>query len=977
MKRQVSLTNFFSVKKVRAVRGGDTEALPTGCSTVYRKWTLKLFASEVPAGKEAKDLRQFLQQQAALRGFSGKQNQRNDWLAKLCRHYDAILTEDNGRAEADRKSLEKLRSIAQKKTDDGEDPPPLEDDPDATPEAPAAPAPTHVSAPPHDIAGIAALMAEADEEYDEEEARERVLEAAHHIRQRPTGVRFSREQWATPSAYPTILEHELLAYAPTQSPQQPTALSFPTELEKSIIPAAYATDEVLLRAFEAHPWLQPCIEGLRCRCCGDLDGHQQRKKLFVTDVLPWDQMRGRLTTKAKDHALNDSGKRHRTNWSDWMEGRRREAALPSAGEAVVFRLEEAAVQKWAKKIQNTHAFVRITTYIISAAQNNRPLHADVTRRFHEEAAFDPLLRKFLQGPFNMTSPDSINTVLCTIAAVTRANVARKLRAARYLSILSDEARDNARKAMYAVLFQFVTASGAQGEVFWDIRSLTGESTARGIRQHIGEMTSPIADVRGKLVGVALDGASVMSGRKRGLHMLLKAQWSPYMFYIWCQCHRLNLICLSAANSFPSIVSSLSLITKVYSFFRKGHQKSKYEAYKQAVEAAASIASFSFWLELELQEPGDTRWLSHERAAVTLVRVLKGVYLATWAIEADSEELRLLLKTDDAVFGLFLLAEAVPHLSRLSKALQKSQRFFSQTFPLRDVCLQRLRHLRDSPASSPMYWNAEVVINQARDGVEGLNPVSHNNIIEFHERVGKPYLNSLCTQLVDGLGMTPELEAFSVFDPEDETFKHPDRNTKGVEKLQTLLNHYTTPKLFKECGPDGEDVEATIPFLGPERVAAACEELPRLYSRMSQKNWDTIGAVVNGVLEDPLTVSEFPESANLLSIAAALPVGTSSVERTFSKLNLVKTKIRRTLHDDTTSNIMLVAFEAEHSNTDGVPVADMEAYLREYSSSDRRLEFDWAEYRRVTDDIRTLRQYMCSHRDILRRTLQRAREEAAQ
>ena len=53
---------------------------------------------------------------------------------------------------------------------------------------------------------------------------------------------------------------------------------------------------------------------------------------------------------------------------------------------------------------------------------------------------------------------------------------------------------------------------------------------------------------------------------------------------------------------------------------------------------------------------------------------------------------------------------------------------------------------------------------------------------------------------------------------------------------------------------------------------------------------------------------FPEMLKLLDILLSLPVGTASVERSFSQMKLVKTRLRNRITDDNLARLMRIAIE---------------------------------------------------------------------
>ena len=58
----------------------------------------------------------------------------------------------------------------------------------------------------------------------------------------------------------------------------------------------------------------------------------------------------------------------------------------------------------------------------------------------------------------------------------------------------------------------------------------------------------------------------------------------------------------------------------------------------------------------------------------------------------------------------------------------------------------------------------------------------------------------------------------------------------------------------------------------------------------------------------MLIKTFPEMSKLLDILPTLPVGTASVERSFSQMKLVKTRFRNRITDDNVARLMRIAIE---------------------------------------------------------------------
>ena len=71
---------------------------------------------------------------------------------------------------------------------------------------------------------------------------------------------------------------------------------------------------------------------------------------------------------------------------------------------------------------------------------------------------------------------------------------------------------------------------------------------------------------------------------------------------------------------------------------------------------------------------------------------------------------------------------------------------------------------------------------------------------------------------------------------------------------------------------------------------------------------------------------FPQTFTLLNILLAMPVGTATVERSFSQMKMVKTRLRNRLSDCNLSRLMKIAVEGPELND--VPFEEILAVFKE-------------------------------------------------
>ena len=74
------------------------------------------------------------------------------------------------------------------------------------------------------------------------------------------------------------------------------------------------------------------------------------------------------------------------------------------------------------------------------------------------------------------------------------------------------------------------------------------------------------NTKSHIVAQCYYGAAVMSGRKRGLQSLMRAEVCPKAIYVHCYAHRLNLVVLSSIFSIPKAVAFFDQLATLHKFF---------------------------------------------------------------------------------------------------------------------------------------------------------------------------------------------------------------------------------------------------------------------------------------------------------------------------------------------------------------------------------------------------------------------------
>ena len=137
--------------------------------------------------------------------------------------------------------------------------------------------------------------------------------------------------------------------------------------------------------------------------------------------------------------------------------------------------------------------------------------------------------------YDYTSKRSCNELVKVMSFEARRTIKEKIDKAGMYSLLIDECKDNAGDEELAICFRFLNALGEIEERFYELARLKKADAATivnvGIFPTFERMNAAVS-----LLAVGADGASVMGVMKE-----LLAHQYPWLIYIHCAAHRLNLI----------------------------------------------------------------------------------------------------------------------------------------------------------------------------------------------------------------------------------------------------------------------------------------------------------------------------------------------------------------------------------------------------------------------------------------------------
>ncbi len=491
---------------------------------------------------------------------------------------------------------------------------------------------------------------------------------------------------------------------------------------------------------------------------------------------------------------------------------------------------------------------------------------------------------------------------------------KRLQKAPYYSIMADECTDIACIEELSLFCRW-EEDGIPEEHFLEIIHLK-KSDATSIYSALIECLKEKNLQVNKIIGMGFDGASTFSGKKSGVQTRIKAI-APHALFVHCRCHLLQLACVQAANSTPGIKHVYTTLTSLWKFFHYSPKRT---------ESLKEVQHVFDMPELKVLKPSDTRWLAHEKCLkvvkasyAAIVTALDNIHDSTHAPEALG--LSKALSKQASIAGIFLLDYTLPQLGKLSRTLQTESLDLTMISTLVEATLIGL----DEATLPSANWVLELMDEKSSlELVTGI-AISSDDIQSFQEKVAKPFIELLKCNISNRFSSSGDVvRAMSIFDPKIPCAEDSIQGY-GEDYLHTLLDHYGTQKVAKTL--DGEDTvkQALI-------SADVCTEWKTYKQYLVKQPKENMKLQLKELAANDMLKTMFPNLNVLARISLTIPVTTASVERSFSQMKLIKTRLRSCLKDSNLSYLMKIAIETSDKLTD----SELEGIVDIWSRKTRRI-----------------------------------------
>ena len=342
-------------------------------------------------------------------------------------------------------------------------------------------------------------------------------------------------------------------------------------------------------------------------------------------------------------------------------------------------------------------------------------------------------------------------------------------------------------------------------------------------------------------------------------------------------------------------------------------------------------------------PRETRWTSHERACKAIYKGYKQ-FLDALAVcynerkESEVLGLFILAVTPEIIATVLMLLEVFNCIRPLIPFLQKGQDSLclSQAQTVLDLTVLNLKNA----VHKKTYFKEEEFNQMYLQATEDvLSPPPSTNLrrepfdfASFQNNTYAKFISAFEDELQKAFEQTHFWKCFSVFEPRGLPENINKIKNYGNEELESLIDHYDNIKQDTFKGntitqdPDIDAEKTCVEWQGFKHFMYLKRgahhrkidiEIQSFKDSESEEKDEALKLRKifgpHGLLKemnlDETICSVYPNCYKLFYYLLLLPLSTACLERLFSKMKLIKTRLRNNLSQSTLENLLFIATEA--------------------------------------------------------------------
>lgn len=551
-----------------------------------------------------------------------------------------------------------------------------------------------------------------------------------------------------------------------------------------------------------------------------------------------------------------------------------------------------------------------------------------------------------RNPLTFLSKDFINRVLSTARTYLVKTIVSEINSDDgFYGVLMDASRDVSCKEQISIVVRYVDKMNSVVERTICFVNASKDTSGQGLYELMRDALSRFGLSVSKIVGCSFDGASNMRSESIGVRAFLK-QNNEHCIYTWCFSHRFNLVMKAATKNSIEINCILHTAEECAKLFRSSYIRMN--VWTDVVSSTPNIDS-----KTRLKLIGTTRWSSKQAAVANIV--------------GSATHLFVLIKSLIKLCSLPNMERSA--LLVASNALNFWLKYENIIMAF---VLHRIYSLLEITTKYLQHYSLHILdgIKSLKQSIENLNDaLDHlDTYIEEAEEFVK-CVNSLLTndQEINSL----DSDCSIIFPADDEVHELSARIKNEFHEFITIFRNETERIILRDFD-DSDSIYTEILYLNPrhareneksisfKKICAinnitnekgAVEEMKKFLSDFENHvtiesapkyNDEGISLIIE-TEDDLLETSVAIEDANvkliplhdncycfqcilkffalndrmniykniykLYKFVATLPSTQVKCERDFSKMRIVKSRLRSCLGDDSLENLMIISAES--------------------------------------------------------------------
>jgi hypothetical protein len=421
----------------------------------------------------------------------------------------------------------------------------------------------------------------------------------------------------------------------------------------------------------------------------------------------------------------------------------------------------------------------------------------------------------------------------------------------------------------------------------------------------------MAQIRGQ----GYDGASNMKGEIKGLKTLIMEE-SPSAYYIHCFAHQLQLVLIAVAKGNTDCVTffdQITLLLNIVGVSCKRHgmlRNARLDNIRKALDCGELETGTRLNQEMGLPRPGETRWGSHYKTVCSIISMYPTICDVLIALGADIShkgdwtKFHFVLgafESFEFVFFAQLMFVILGYTNELSECLQRREQYIINAISLVNVAKSRMQELRSNGWDQflqrvTLFCNQYGVQVPAMEdnyvpyGKSARYTRNQTNDDHFRREIYIGVIDQISQELdnqFDEVNMEL-LSCMSALDPSN-SFASFD-----AQKIRRLAEFYPNDIFGNDLLKLELQLNNYIDAMRQDDNFKGLHCLVDLSVKLVEKKRHIV----------------FDMVFLLLKLILLLPVAIASVERAFSAMSLVKTKLRNKMGDSLLDDCLVTFIERD-------------------------------------------------------------------